>query len=234
MDASMFHEIVASAVAAVVDPSPSAPSLPRWVDLAAVLVGSITGAATAVRRGFDIAGVLVLSIVMGFGGGIVRDVLLQDGPPAAMADSTYLLLALAAATVGFFFASVVDRLSSMVQTLDALSLGVFAVVGFLKGLDSNLPIISIILLGVVTAIGGGIIRDVLCGEVPDVFRPGHLNMSAVLVGLLALQGCEWLGVSRSISVWLCVVLIFSLRMGSIRLGWRAPVPLDLGVRMRRR
>ena len=212
----------------------SAPSLPRWVDLAAVLVGSITGAATAVRRGFDIAGVLVLSIVMGFGGGIVRDVLLQDGPPAAMADSTYLLLALAAATVGFFFASVVDRLSSMVQTLDALSLGVFAVVGFLKGLDSNLPIISIILLGVVTAIGGGIIRDVLCGEVPDVFRPGHLNMSAVLVGLLALQGCEWLGVSRSISVWLCVVLIFSLRMGSIRLGWRAPVPLDLGVRMRRR
>lgn len=234
MDAATLHQLVTSALAAATEVPQTAPSLPRWVDLAAVLIGSLTGAATAVRRGFDIAGVLVLSIVMGFGGGIVRDVLLQDGPPAAMADSTYLLLALAAAAVGFFFASVVDRISPMVQTLDALSLGVFAAVGFLKGLDSDLPVISIILLGVVTAVGGGIIRDVLCGEVPDVFRPGHLNMSAVLVGLLVLQCCEWLGVSRSISVWSCVVLIFALRMGSIRMGWKAPVPLDLGVRMRRR
>jgi uncharacterized membrane protein YeiH len=234
MDAATLHQIVTLALAAAAEAPQAAPSLPRWVDLAAVLIGSITGAATAVRRGFDIAGVLVLSIVMGFGGGIVRDILLQDGPPAAMADSTYLLLALAAAAVGFFFASVVDRISPMVQALDALSLGVFAAVGFLKGLDSDLPVVSIILLGVVTAVGGGIIRDVLCGEVPDVFRPGHLNMSAVLVGLLALQGCEWLGVSRTISIWSCVVLIFALRMGSIRMGWKAPVPLDLGVRMRRR
>lgn len=232
--ASLVDVHLVDAMRTATDTPAATSSLPRWIDLAAVFVGSITGAATAVRRGFDIGGVLVLSVVMGFGGGILRDVLLQAGPPAALADSAYLYLALGAAALGFFFASVVDRLSRFVQVLDALSLGIFAGVGYLKGLDSDLPMVSVILLGSVTAVGGGVIRDVLCGEVPDVFRPGHLNMSAVLVGLLTFTVLDEVHVARVTALWLSVLLIFALRLASIRFGWRAPVPLDLGVRMRRR
>ena len=154
------------------------------LDLIGTLVFALSGALVGVRRDLDLFGIAVLSVAAGLGGGIVRDLLLGIAPPAALTNSAYLPVALAAAGLGFLFHPGIAKLSASVRLLDAVGLGFFAIAGTLKSLDHGQGAIVAVLLGVLTGVGGGVIRDVLVAEVPVVLRQEIYALAALVGGLL--------------------------------------------------
>ena len=152
--------------------------LPVWFEVAAIFAGALAGGMTAVRLRFDITGVMVLAVVNGLGGGIIRDTLLQDYGVFALDEPRALWAVLGAALVAMFFFSAARRLRPALAVIDAFSLALFCVVGADKALVAGLTVVPAIMLGTVTAIGGGMIRDVLCDREPEILRRGSLSATA--------------------------------------------------------
>ena len=210
-------------------------SPPLAINLTAIAAGALAGAVYAVRKRFDIGGVLAMAVVGGLGGGLIRDTLLQQGPPVALTDPWYLGTALIAAAVGFFFASLVGRFGVVMILLDALSLGLFAVVGAQMALIVELPVVAAVLVGVITAIGGSILRDVLSGEMPEVFLPGAPYATAALLGVLVYIGITKVGgLTKPSAEWVAVAVVVLVRVVTLWRGWHAPKPIDLTPRPLRR
>src|SRR6476660_1549488 len=142
------------------------------VETTLILIGvfafALSGALLAVRRQFDFVGMAVLATVTAVGGGVIRDVLIGDIPPAALTDPWSLLLPLAAAVLTFFFHPRVARLGRTVERFDAVGLGVFCATATTKTAATGIPPMAAVLLGTITGVGGGILRDVLAGQTPSV------------------------------------------------------------------
>ena len=203
-------------------------------EITATAVGALSGALIAVRKRFDIIGVLTLAIVAGLGGGMIRDVLLQKYGIAAFQHEYLLWTALIAAIVGFFFADLVRLGRRFFLLVDAISLGLFAVIGADKGLVANIGVFAAILLGAITSTGGGVMRDVLTGEVPNVLQPGSLYAAAAVLGSIAyVTLVTWLGVVKPAAALAAVAITLGLRMLSIWFGWSTPRPVDLSPKLKR-
>ena len=192
------------------------------LDLLGVFVFALSGATLAVQRQLDAFGVLFLASVAALGGGVARDVLLGDLPPAALRDARYLLVPLVAAAAVFFFSPMVERLAGAVRLFDAAGLGLFVVAGTTKALDAGLGAVPAVALGCLTGIGGGVLRDVLAGVVPVVLRrevyavPAILGATVVVVA----HGAD----ARSPGVLaVAAALVFGLRMVGVWRDWHAPV-----------
>lgn len=199
---------------------------PAW-ELVAVFAGALSGGLHAVRHKFDLVGVLTLAIVSGLGGGIIRDVLLQRLGIAAFQDNRYLLTAIAAAVLVFFFSELARRLDAPLRYVDALSLGLFVVVGADKALRADMNVLPAIMLGVITATGGSMLRDVLSGEAPVVLRPGTLYAIAATVGSIAfVLATVWLGVVKEFAALFAIVLAVGLRVIAMWRGWETPLARD--------
>lgn len=200
-------------------------SVPPIIDLGAVLVGGLSGTLLAVRKQFDLVGCVSLAIVAGVGGGVIRDVLLQQGLPAALQDSRYLLTAVVAAAVGFYRSGSVVRVGRILIAIDALYLAVYTVVGALKALGAGLAPVPAVFLGIVTAVGGGILRDVLAGEAPTLFRTGELYATVSATGS-ALFVALWESslVSRAVAGIIAMLVMVVLRLLAVYYGWKAPLP----------
>jgi uncharacterized membrane protein YeiH len=140
------------------------------LDLGGTFVFAISGAAAAVKHRLDIFGVMVLSFAAGNAGGIIRDLLIGAVPPAAISDWTYVGVSLLAGFLTFFGYSVIARLTNPVLWFDAAGLAFFAVAGTQKALVHGLNPVMAALLGMLTGIGGGMLRDVLVNEIPTVLR----------------------------------------------------------------
>ncbi len=151
------------------------------LDLLGIFVFSVTGALVAVRKNLDLFAAAVLAGVTGLGGGFLRDVLIGATPPAALADWRYLMVSLAAGLLTFAFHPAIGRLERVVTVLDAVGLALFCVTGALKAVDYGLGPLPAALMGMVTGIGGGIMRDVLAGRVPVIFE-GVLYATPALAG----------------------------------------------------
>ena len=151
------------------------------LDLLGIFVFAISGALVAVRRDFDVFGVLVLAGTTGLGGGFLRDVLIGATPPAALTDWRYLTVPLAAGIVTFVFHQTLGRLEPVVNVLDAFGLALFCVTGALKAVEYGLGPVPAALMGMVTGIGGGMVRDVLASRPPVVFS-GNLYATPALLG----------------------------------------------------
>ncbi|MBV0912518.1 trimeric intracellular cation channel family protein [Anianabacter salinae] len=192
-----------------------------WLDLLGTFVFGISGALVAVRRGLDIFGIAVLSIAAGLAGGIIRDMILGATPPPAFEESRYLLTALAAGICVFFWHRVLERLNKPVMVLDALGLGVFAVSGCQKSLLFGLDPLPSILLGVLTAVGGGVARDLLVVEIPRVLRDEVYALAAMVGAVIVVAGAA-LDLSATWTAAIGVVAAFSIRVISVWRGWRAP------------
>ncbi len=203
--------------------------VPLWIDLAAVAFGAMQGGvfgtvARDERNDFDILGVAVFALVMGLGGGIVRDVLLGQ-VPAALRDDTYLLVAVLAGFAGMLLAEVAGRLRWTFDALDAAVVGLFVVVGALKTQDAGLPGGAIILLGAITGVGGGVLRDMLAR------RPVHLVQRSTPYALVALLGAaafvalDTAGAPRSAASAACLAVVFGVRMIALARGWQSPAPV---------
>lgn len=192
-------------------------------DLAGTFVFAISGAMAGVRQRFDLFGVSVLAFAAGNVGGILRDVLIGAVPPLAIAHWRYSLVSIAAALAAFFGHRIIERIQSPVLIFDAAGLGLFAVVGAQKALDFGLPSVMAAVLGMVTGIGGGIVRDVLVGRVPAVLH-GELYAVAALAGAGVLVIGDALGVPSIMTAVAGAVLCFTLRYLALRRGWHLPVP----------
>jgi uncharacterized membrane protein YeiH len=149
-------------IAAVLDP-------PLWIELPAVIAGALAGALFAQKRGLDIIGILALALVSGLGGGMIRDILLAR-VPLSLRDAWYLVAVAGAALIGAFFAQAANRMHRALLMIDAVSLGLFSVIGAQGGLTAELPMPSAILLGTITGMGGSVLRDLLVGETPPRMR----------------------------------------------------------------
>jgi uncharacterized membrane protein YeiH len=209
--------------------------IPAAVDLAAIVIGALTGGLLAAREGFAVSGVLLLAVSGGLGGGLIRDVLLADGPPVALTNQAYLPTVAITATVTFFFSGWLSRLTGLLVVLDAVTLGFFTVIGAQKAELAGLPSASVVFVGTVTAVGGALIRDVLLAQRAEIVQPGPYNAVAALIGAATLTilagpaGLEPLPVAAVV-----ITLVATLRVLSVWRGWEAPVAVDLPTRARNR
>jgi uncharacterized membrane protein YeiH len=201
--------------------------IPTGVDLLAVFVAGIAGALIAARRDFDITGVIFLAVIAGLGGGILRDTLIQKGTPVAFTNSDYLIVAVAAAAIGFFFSQRLGRIDWVFTLFSALSLGLYTLVGVLKGLDAGLPTLSVLMLGVITAAGGGIMLDMFLTRTPSAFLPGAPYALLSIIGGIMVVVLDELDVNEEWLWWLPVVVVVLLRFVALRFGWKTPMATDL-------
>jgi uncharacterized membrane protein YeiH len=191
------------------------------LDLLGIFVFALTGALVAVRKGLDVFAVLVLAWSTGLGGGFTRDVLIGAVPPAALADWRYLLVPATAGVVTFFFHPALGRLERVITVLDAAGLSLFCVTGALKALAFGLGPVPAALMGMLTGIGGGILRDVLTGRVPLVFR-GELYATPALVGAAIAVLGERAGLPTAVVAVPAAAVCFGWRVLAVRRGWNAP------------
>jgi uncharacterized membrane protein YeiH len=192
------------------------------LDLGGTFVFAISGAAAGVRSRFDIFGVLVLSFVAGNFGGILRDLLIGAVPPVALVDWRYLTVSLIAGLLTFFWDHDVDKLRSPVLVFDAAGLALFAVAGTEKALSFGLNPVTAALLGMLTGIGGGMMRDLLQAQIPTVLRSDLYAVAALAAAIVVVVG-HMAGLPPSFCAFAGAALCFGLRLLAIRHGWRLPV-----------
>ena len=210
-------------------------SPPLWIELTTVVAGSLAGAVFAASRGLDVVGIAAVSVVSGLGGGIIRDLLLGT-VPLALLEPSYLYTVIAAAAFGMLFGSLVERLQVFLAVISTISLGLFTVVGSSRAFLFDLPPISAVMVGVITGIGGGILLDVLVGDVPpNAFRRGAPMGTAALAGasvFIAMAGLTELP-DLAIAVG-SVALVCLIRGVGVWRGWVTPGAVDLTPRQIRR
>ena len=209
--------------------------VPAAVDLAAIVVGALTGGLLAAREGFAVSGVLLLAVSGGLGGGLIRDVLLAQGAPVALTNRAYLPAVAITAMVTFYFSGWLSRLTALLVVLDALTLGLFTVIGAQKAQLAGLPSASVVFIGTLTAVGGAVIRDMLLAQRADIVEPGPYNAVAALIGATALTVLAGpVGLDPIPVALLVIALVAGLRVLSVWRGWEAPVAVDLPGRARSR
>jgi uncharacterized membrane protein YeiH len=195
--------------------------LPLVLDLTGTFVFALSGALAGVKRELDLFGVLVLSFAAN-SGGIIRDLLIGAVPPAAIGDWRYLGVSLFAGAVTFCFSSLIVRMWNPVLVFDAAGLALFAVAGASKALAYGLDPVMAVVLGMVTGIGGGMVRDVLLAEIPMVLRSELYAVTALLAAAIVVIG-HLLQFPLAPVTAVALVSCFALRVMAITRGWRLPV-----------
>jgi uncharacterized membrane protein YeiH len=196
-------------------------SLVLVLDLVGTFVFALAGATAGVRRQLDIFGVAVLSFAAACSGGIARDLLIGAVPPAAVSDWRYLAASLLAGLMTFRWHSMIERLQSPVRLFDAAGLALFAVAGAHKALAYGLHPVMAALLGMLTGIGGGLVRDVLLARVPDVLRSDLYAVAALAGAAVVVIGGRF-GLAPVATAIAGALLCFGLRMIAIHRGWHLP------------
>jgi uncharacterized membrane protein YeiH len=202
-------------------PDPSATQLA--FDLAGCFVFALSGGLAAVRARLDVFGVVVVGTVTAIGGGILRDVLIGTTPPNALRHWPYLAVPAAAAGLVFVWHPALTRLRRPIVVLDAAGLGLFTVTGTRAALDRGLDPAGAIAVGLLTGIGGGVLRDVLLREIPLVLRRGEIYALAAAVGAVFVVAGRELGWPPG---WQAAgaVAVFGLRLLAVWRHWVAPMP----------
>ncbi|MBF4560835.1 TRIC cation channel family protein [Microbacterium sp. VKM Ac-2870] len=189
--------------------------IPLWADLLAVGLGGVQGALFSSgfvgQRRLDLLGVVIVGTVMGMGGGIIRDLLLNV-EPATLQNNWYLITAVAAALVGMLLANIFERLNGVIVALDAVVIGLFGAFGTSKALASGLPVVPAIFVGVCAAVGGGILRDVIMGLPVAIMHVGSLYAVAAAVGCAILAFAHQLGAPLVAAAIACVVVTTVIRL----------------------
>ena len=200
------------------------PPLLLALDLTGTFAFALNGALTARRAAtLDIVGVVTLGMITALGGGIVRDVLIGYLPPATFSDWRYLAVAAGGGLVAFGLGQRLDRLVRPITVLDAVGLSLFAVTGASKALQFNLGLSQAVIVGAVTGVGGGTLRDVLVRQVPSVLSSGLYAVPA-LVGAAITVATIQTGVYGIPAALAAACACFAIRMAGLRFGINAPTP----------
>jgi uncharacterized membrane protein YeiH len=199
-------------------------AIPVWADLLAIGIGSLQGALFAAQfrdRRLDLLGVAIIGIATGFGGGILRDILLNQ-MPAALQSNWFLPTATAAALVGMLLERVFRRLSRVITVLDALTIGLFGAIGTTKALAVGVPPVPAVFVGALSAVGGSILRDLLLTLPIAIMQVGSLYAVAALAGATTLVVLVSLGVNVLVAAIVCVVVTFGVRVLAVLFKWSLP------------
>ncbi len=190
-------------------------------DLGGTFVFALSGASAGVKHRLDLFGVLVLSFAAGNSGGIARDVMIGAVPPAAISDWRYIAVSMLAGLITFYWYRIINRLSSPVLVFDAAGLALFAVSGAGKALAFNAGPVAATLFGMLTGIGGGMMRDILVMEIPNVLRT-ELYAVAALIGAAMVVLGKMMHLPAPGAAIAGAVLCFGLRFIAMRRGWQLP------------
>jgi uncharacterized membrane protein YeiH len=194
------------------------------LDLTGTFAFALNGALTAIRVAhLDIIGVVTLGMITALGGGIIRDVIIDSLPPATFSDWRYLAVAAGGSLLAFLLGRRLDRLAGAITVLDAAGLSLFAVTGASKALDLGLGPAQAVILGAVTGVGGGTLRDVLTKRVPTVLRSGLYAIPA-LAGATVTVVTTGLGAYGLPAALAAAALCFAIRMLGVRFDLNAPRP----------
>jgi uncharacterized membrane protein YeiH len=192
-------------------------------DLVGVAVFAASGASAGVAKRLDMFGVVFVGFVAALGGGIIRDLVIGTIPPLAFADWRYPVTAAAASLLVFCFHPHLDRLRRFILVLDAAGLALFTVTGTLKALHADVPAVGACLIGMISAIGGGVGRDMLTAEIPAVLRH-EIYALASLIGTIAVAIMVRLSWESALTMTGAAILVFAIRIIALRRRWSAPTP----------
>lgn len=193
--------------------------LPAWLELSAVVVGSLSGSLVAIDRKLDLTGCVALSLICGLGGGLIRDIIMQKGDVYMLNSTPAILLCALAGVVVFHFPKPFSRIPDAIEWADIIEVGLFSAAGVSKALAYGLGGVQAVLMGVITGIGGGLLRDICLGDVPRIFQTSNFYALCSLGGSLAYFAFyryahvmnPWVGI-------VCVAVTVGLRRMSLRWG----------------
>jgi uncharacterized membrane protein YeiH len=191
------------------------------LDLFGVFVFAVSGAFDGVKHQLDLLGIMVLAVVTGVGGGIIRDLILGETPPASFHNETYLLVCLLGSFVVMLTARYVNRYWEWVRLADAIGLGVFTAIGSVKAANHGLGIIGVLMLGSMTAVGGGLIRDLFVREVPMILR-ADFYASAAIIGSACLLIARQLGATENVQIAIATSTAILIRCLAIKYRFSLP------------
>ena len=193
------------------------------LDYASVLIFALTGALVASRAQLDLVGFAFMACLTAVGGGTVRDLLLDRHPIFWVGQPDYILIAVAASVLVFFTAHLVESRYNWLVWLDSFALSVAVAAGTGAALSLDQSGVIVVLMGVTTGCLGGLMRDVVCNEVPLVLKQGELYVSCAFAGALTAVFANRLGIEGLLALGLCALVCWALRAGSLLFGWQLPV-----------
>jgi uncharacterized membrane protein YeiH len=194
--------------------------LPIAFDLAATFLFAVTGALAAMRKSYDIVGVFFLALITGLGGGLLRDGLFLQQVPAVL-GSSYMVAVVAGMVVGIVLGERLNRIAVIFMLADAAGLGLYAMVGAQKSLTLGLGWGAALLIGVVNAVGGSLLRDVITRDDPIVFRPGEFYAAAACIGCAVFIALAvGLRFPAELAAWIGTAVTLAVRVASVKFGWR--------------
>lgn len=195
-------------------------SVPLYLEIAAASAGALYGAITAVEKDFDIFGTVTLAIFTGLGGGIIRDLLIQRYGIFAFQEPSLIIACILAGLLVFYFRAAVHKINWAMFAMDTLTLGLFAVLGADKALHADMTILPVVMMGTITCVGGGLLRDLLVGETPMIFKRGTLYGIAGAVGATVYVALsDYLHVVKPLAGLVAVLFAVGLRLASVKLNW---------------
>ena len=193
------------------------------LDIIGVFVFAISGVLTAINKKLDLFGVFIIAFVTALGGGTLRDTLIGRTPVGWMEDLQYVYLIIAAYVVAIVFRNYLNKLRISLFLFDTIGLGVFTLIGIEKGLEYGLHPTICIALGTITASFGGLIRDILCNEIPLLLRKGTIYATICIVGGVLFFVLREIEVDNSINELVTSLFIIVFRLAAVRYGWSLPV-----------
>ncbi len=206
-------------------------TIPVGIDYFSVLAGVLTGALFACDRKLDIIGTVVLGLITGFGGGIIRDLLMQDHGVYFTSHPDLIVLGILISSFVFYFRGVFKHLDATVFLADALSVGLFALAGASKAFACDQGFVLSIILGALTAVGGGAVRDICVGETPGIFQQSNFYAVAGLGGACSYVALAYAGCPVVIAGVICVATVVLLRYWSVWFNWKTKSEADLAPRV---
>lgn len=196
-------------------------TMPIWWSLGATFLYSVVGTTRAIRKGYDLVGVFVISFVACTGGGVLRDIILQQGPPRILKDPRFLLVAWIAAAAAIWIHTHVSKIQRVINVIDAISIGMYGVVGAQMAINAGHSLLPSILVGFLSALGGGMLLAVLLREEPDIFRPGTFYAVAVLAGIIGFVVLDGYSIlPPNVAATISIAITVSIRLLALRFGWK--------------
>ena len=191
-------------------------AVPIWLDLMCVGIGAFQGALFAIfYKRFDLVGVISVSIIAGLGGGILRDLLVSAGRPSGMQDK-YILTAVAGAAAALIIGRWYRKSSGVVVLLDSVAMALFAIAGTYKAILFDTSALVAIILGIITGVGGGVLRDIVCRVTPQIFTGGPLYATATAIGSTVFVYLERTELALNFVVLIAAVTIVVIHMTSVK------------------
>lgn len=206
-------------------------NIPFWFEMVATITSATTGALSATREKYDLLGTITMAIIIGLAGGILRDVLLQDYGIYAFQRPELIIACAVCAVVVFYFGRLVRFADPLIEIMDIIQCSLWAVIGAGKAVAAGLGIVPAVLLGLLTAVGGGIIRDVIMNRRVAAFVPGSLYASPAAISAIAYAIMRTYGILDNWSALICVLLGIGIRIAALEFGWQTKSSRDLTVPM---